>query len=191
MTCMCAGSTALTVSSLDRDKGIRACSHQTASKRLARPTGNMLSSRHAGASSISRKVSRNNPQQSLRQRTRAVGLSVLAVAAEAETVQQPDAPASAGVDRQAAANALLELLSPDLGQHSSVAAEQLSSGAGVGLIATRDVPPGALLLAVPFSLVLETARDEARPCKHKQAALHQHCWRHSPCAVSCRQPACC
>ena len=90
-----------------------------------------------------------------------------AVASEADTIQQPDAAAAPDIDRQTAANALLQLLSPDLGKQPSIAAEQLSSGAGVGLVATCDVPPGALLLAVPFSLVLETARNEARQCNQR------------------------
>ena len=114
---------------------------------------------------LSRKASLDSPQHWWPfHQSCTSGLPVSAVAAEVETIQQPDAAAGAGIDRQAAANALLKLLSPEAGKQPSIAAEELSSGAGVGLVATRDVRPGAPLLAVPFSLVLETAGNQARQC---------------------------
>lgn len=105
-----------------------------------------------------------------------------AVAAEFETIQQPDAAASAGIDRQTAANALLKLLSPEARKQPSVAAKELSSGAGVGLVATRDVRPGALLLTVPFSLVLETAGNQARQrkCQYFSYVAHAMMWATRP-----------
>lgn len=69
---------------------------------------------------------------------------------------QPQEEAGGGAARQAAANALLQLLSPDANQPPPVTAQLLPGGAGVGLVASRDVAPEAPLLAVPLSLVLET-----------------------------------
>jgi hypothetical protein len=165
LTRMFAGPASSACFSYDRGNGVRACSCHTALVISAPSKGDVFSSGHAGAARLSRKASLDSSQHWWpSHQSRTSGLPVSAAAAEVETIQQPDAAATAGIDRQTAANALLELLSPEARAQPSVAAEQLSGGAGVGLVATRDVPPGALLLAVPFSLVLETAGSQARQC---------------------------
>lgn len=94
-------------------------------------------------------------------------------AAAAAATQQQDAVAADIAGRQAAANALLQLLSPDAELPRPLKTQQLPGGAGVGLVATRDVPPDAPLLAVPFSLVLQTADREVRSCAHLLIPLAQ------------------
>lgn len=93
-------------------------------------------------------------------RTGAASASAPLAAATASRWTRETAAAGDGADRQAATDALLHLLSPDAKALPLVAARQLPGGAGVGLVATRHVPPDALLLAVPFSLVLETSDGE-------------------------------
>lgn len=84
--------------------------------------------------------------------------------ASGTTVPQLDSAAqqyeAAASSRQDAANALLELLSPDGGVPPPLSAQRLPGGAGVGLVAVRDVQPDEALLAVPLSLVLETIEFE-------------------------------